>query len=93
MAILKATEKLKILEEESDVIHLQIDTLEKITKNEFNLEDFLKSKDFDHMKLFNHILVKNMDKRDKLKANNKMLLENLINLGKENRQVRGSLKK
>ena len=93
IATLKATEKLRILEAESDGISVEIDTLEKLTKNEFNLEYFLKSKDIDHKKLFNEIVIKNINKRDQLKSNNKMLLENLINLGKEHKQLRGSNKK
>lgn len=93
IATLKATEKLRIMEAESDAISMEIDTLEKLTKNEFNLEDFMKSKDTDHNKLFNEIVIKNINKRDQLKSNNKMLLENLINLGKEHKQLRGSIKK
>jgi hypothetical protein len=90
---LNAQEKLKILEEESETLQWKIDTLEKINKSELNLEDFLKSKVLDHMRWFNDIIVKNMDKKDQLKMNNKMLLENLINLGKEYKQLKGSLKK
>ena len=93
MAYLKDLEKLKILESESDVLHWKIETLEKITKREFNLQDFMKSKDIDLMKLFNEIIVRNLDKTDQLKTKNKIMLENLINLGRECKQLRGTLKK
>lgn len=93
MANLNAQEKLKILEGESEKLQWKIDVLEKINKSELNLEDFLKTKEIDLLKLFNDIVIKNMDKRDKLKLNNKMLLENLINLAKEYKHLKGSLKK
>jgi len=93
MAFLKDLEKLKILESESEVLHWKIETLEKITKREFNLQDFIKSKDIDLMKLLNEIIVRNLDKKDQLKTKNKMMLENLINLGREYKQVRGTSKK
>jgi hypothetical protein len=90
-----AQEKLKIQEKESEILQWKIDILEKINKSELNLEDFLKSKEVDLMKLFNDMVIKNMDKKDLLKKNNKMLLENLITLGKEYKQLqlKGSFKK
>ena len=93
MAYLKAYEKSKILEAESEALQWKIDTLEKINKRELNLEDFMKSKDIDLLKLFNDIIVKNLDKKNQIKTTNKMFLENLINLGKDYRQLRGPLKK
>ncbi len=77
-------EKLRLLEIESQMGVGKIGILEGVLRNELKIEDIFKTMpEKEILKYFNDMIIKNIDKREEFKNQNKVLLENLIILGKE----------
>jgi hypothetical protein len=81
--------KIKLQELESNNCKGKIEILEGIINKKLGLESILaNTPDHDLIKYFNDMTIKNIDRKEELKKNNKILLERLINLGKEYRKYK-----
>ena len=67
----------------------KIDILEGIISKRISQESFLsKISEKELIRYFNDMTIKNIDSREEIKRKNKILLERLINLGKEYKKLK-----
>lgn len=84
-------EKIRQMETESSLTNGKIGILEGVLQNELKIEDIFKTmSEKEILKYFNDMVIKNIDKSEEIRIQNKMLLENLINLGKEYQKIKYS---
>lgn len=91
MKMKELRERVSFLEKELAMSNGKIGILEKVLKRELKIEDVFKAMpEKDILKYFNDMVIKNIDKKDEIKKQNKKLLENLIFLAKEYKNMKNN---